>query len=307
METGDHMSISVIIPTLNAGDAIGPLLESLDRQTHRPLETIIIDSSSDDRTVDIVEQFKCRIKTIERREFRHGATRNLGASFAQGDALVFLTQDSLPNGEQFLARLVHPLQTRVAAASTARQIPGVVANPIERFSRLYNYPEQSHLRSIKDLSDLGIKTYFFSNSAAAYDREIFWSLNGFDETVIAIEDMELCARLLNAGHATAYTTEAQVIHSHNAALVELFRRYFDTGVFHFQRKDLFSELNSTKEGLRFIREASSFLVSNRYFKWIPRLFLESMVKWSAFRLGYNYSSWPTAINSKLSGTPFFWG
>ena len=50
------MNISVIIPTLNAGRLIGQLLSGLLSQDLRPGEIIVIDSSSQDNTVDIAKK-----------------------------------------------------------------------------------------------------------------------------------------------------------------------------------------------------------------------------------------------------------
>lgn len=49
----DRDSISVVIPTLNAGATIERLLSILERQSVEPKEIIVIDSSSDDGTVEI--------------------------------------------------------------------------------------------------------------------------------------------------------------------------------------------------------------------------------------------------------------
>lgn len=53
-------SVSVVIPTLNAGREIGGLLDSLLSQTVVPGEILVVDSSSEDATQGIVSSYADR-------------------------------------------------------------------------------------------------------------------------------------------------------------------------------------------------------------------------------------------------------
>ena len=64
------------------------------RGTFRVREILAIDSGSRDRTLAILESHAVRVIRIPPQEFGHGKTRNLAAAQAQGDYLVFLTQDA---------------------------------------------------------------------------------------------------------------------------------------------------------------------------------------------------------------------
>ena len=44
---------------------------------------------------------------------------------------------------------------------------------------LFNYPEQSSVKSLADIDKYGIKTYFCSNVCAAYDKGIYQKTGGF--------------------------------------------------------------------------------------------------------------------------------
>ena len=100
------MRISVIIPTKDAGKILYRLLTSLINQSLKPDQLIIIDSSSKDNTVKIASEFKADIIQIKEEEFDHGRTRNLGASVATGDILIFMTQDAIPENEKTLESLI---------------------------------------------------------------------------------------------------------------------------------------------------------------------------------------------------------
>jgi rhamnosyltransferase len=300
-----NKQISIIIPTLQAERYLPELLSSLYCQTLKPVQIIIVDSSSQDGTVNIAKEFQCKVTLIPAGEFNHGGSRNLGASMAVGDVLVFLTQDAIPVGEHFLATLVSPIAAGDAVAVTARQIANPMSSPLEIFARHFNYPEISHIRSLQDLPRLGIKTYFFSNTASAIDRGIFEQLGGFSGDLIVNEDMDLCFRVIQAGYQVAYQSEAVVCHSHEYSLSQLFRRYFDIGVY-FSLNPSLQQINTHHEGQRFFRMAVRFLAGKKALSFIPRLLVESSVKLLAFQIGLANRHIPVSINRTLSGQPNYW-
>jgi rhamnosyltransferase len=73
--------ISVLVPTLNAAPYLPKLLDSLlDVQ-----EVIILDSSSQDNTASIAQQYGVRVEVIPKAKFDHGGTRNRAAKLAIGE------------------------------------------------------------------------------------------------------------------------------------------------------------------------------------------------------------------------------
>jgi rhamnosyltransferase len=302
----NFMRVSVIIPTLDAENHLPGLLESLNHQDPAPSEIIVVDTCSTDRTQAIAEENKCKTLTIQKKDFRHGRARNLGANHARGDILVFLTQDVLPVQPDFIDQLTKPIREGVAAASTARQIPYPDATPIESYSRKFNYPDKSQIRTIHDLPTYGIKTFFFSNSASAINRDVFLANGGFAENLIVDEDLEFCARLLNSGESVKYCAEAKIYHSHNYTITHLFQRFFDIGVFFSQAGELLAGVETNSEGLRYLYKASYHLVRNLYIHLIPRLIFEVIVKYVAFKIGYYHHYLPDKYKGTLSGQAYYW-
>ena len=104
--------VSLVIPTLNAEGDIEGLLNRIYRQTRRPDEVIVVDSSSSDRTVDIVKTFEwVRLISIERSEFNHGLTRDMALRESIGDIVCFMTQDAVPLTNSTLRTLLPPFLT----------------------------------------------------------------------------------------------------------------------------------------------------------------------------------------------------
>ena len=164
---GDEITLTVIIPTLNASDRLARLLASLRDQTLAPLEISVIDSTSDDDTAAIAQAAGCQVKVIDRHLFNHGRARNMAAEAAHGQVLVFLSQDALPKDDTFLYEITRPIRDGKAVAVTARQIPYPGASPLEVYTRIANYPPESHLRDLSDLESMGVMAYFFSIAASS--------------------------------------------------------------------------------------------------------------------------------------------
>ncbi len=299
------MGISVIIPTYNAQKYLPKLFHALKSQTIN-FELIIIDSSSIDKTVEIAKEYANKIITIPKVEFDHGGTRTKAAKEANGDILIFLTQDALPITNDSLEKLIQPLNSEVVA-SYGRQIPYSNATIFGRHLREFNYTNKSYIRSFKDAKEYGIKTAFLSDSFSAYRKEAIESVGYFKEGTIFGEDMHLAARLLLAGKSIAYCADALVYHSHNYTIKEEFSRYFDTGVFHTNEAWLIKEFGKAEgEGLRYIKSEFNYCLKNRAYHLIPNFLVRNFAKILGYKLGKNYKKMPRVLAKSLSMHKSWW-
>lgn len=279
------MELSLIIPTLNAGRHIEGLLSSLLLQDTRPTEIVIIDSSSDDNTVEITKKLGAKTIVIPRHTFNHGGTRNMAAEMAKGDVLVFMTQDALPADNSLLSRLTAPLLDPDIAAAYGRQIAKTDASPPEAFARQFNYPGTALIKSASDISRLGIKTFFFSNVCSAIKKAQFLKVGMFPDNIRFNEDMIIAAKLILNGYKTAYVPEARVVHSHNYSLLQQFIRYYNIGSSLKDNSWILEYARPEGEGLRFIKEKMAFILKGHHYSWLPYIFLEAAAKYAGYRLG----------------------
>jgi glycosyltransferase involved in cell wall biosynthesis len=87
--------VSVIIPVYNCEKYLGEAIESVLAQTYKPIEVIVADDGSTDRTADAAKHFGNSIRYDFDLHSGTGATRNRGVNIAQGNFLAFLDADDL--------------------------------------------------------------------------------------------------------------------------------------------------------------------------------------------------------------------
>lgn len=299
------MDISVIIPTRNAEKYIDRLINKLINQTVRPIEIIIIDTFSKDDTKKICKKHDLvKFIQINDGEFDHGGTRNKAAKVANGDILIFMTQDALPQDETFIEEIIKPLEKDVVA-TYGRQLARKEAGPIEVFARKFNYPPQSIIKSKKDIEKLGVKTFFLSNVCSAFIKNEFWNVGGFPEKTIMNEDMIISSKLIFNDKKVCYCANATVIHSHDYTYTQQFKRNFDVGVVFVDSGHYFKNIKSESEGIKYVRQAIKYLIDNKKAYLIPHLIIDSGFRFIGYKAGQSYKKLPIKLVKKMSMHSFY--
>lgn len=256
-------SVSLVIPTLNAEHEIGGLLDSLLSQTVVPSEILVVDSSSDDATCDVVASYFDRgvsLEIINRRDFNHGATRHLAFMRTNGDYTLFMTQDAMPTDARYVEKLITPLESdETISLVSGRQLPKPDARRFEQLVRAFNYPCEPSLRGYDDLPKYGIKTFFASDVCSAYRRSAYMTCGGF-ASVKTNEDMLMAARFVQEGYRVAYEPSATVFHSHNLTPVQQYRRNREVGAFLASHADEFMGASEVGEGGKLVKAVSTTLL-----------------------------------------------
>lgn len=101
------IKISIIIPAYNEEEEIGKCLESLDKQSFKDFEIIVVDDGSTDKTKEIVHKYK-NVKLIEGEHRGTAFSRNLGVEKSEGDILIFVDAD-MTFDKNYLKNLIKPI------------------------------------------------------------------------------------------------------------------------------------------------------------------------------------------------------
>lgn len=286
--------IDVIIPVYRPGKELVELIERLEHQSV-PVHRILLVNTEEKYWKAFEydhphrERYEnIRLWHISKREFDHGKTRREAVKKSRAGIFVMMTQDAMPADEFLLERLTAPLSQKNMAASYARQLPGDDAGAVERFTRQFNYPPESRIKSAADIPELGIKTYFCSNVCAAYRRDIYERQGGFPKRAIFNEDMIYAAGCIQAGYRIAYTAQAKVIHSHQYTNKVQFRRNFDLGVSQAEHPEIFRGVPSESEGIKLVKRTAVYLRENGKSREILPMCVTSIYKFFGYKLGKNY-------------------
>jgi rhamnosyltransferase len=265
----------------------------------------VVDSSSDDGTAEEAERLGAETLVIPRREFNHGATRELARRSLGTDIVVMVSADAYARDVDALGKLVAPVASGEVAVSYGRQIARPGAGTFEVFLRTFNYPPESNVRRVEDAPKYGAALSFCSDVFAAWKQEDLDEIGGFRPTLFH-EDAIAAALLLKAGHRIAYVADAVVEHSHSYNLAGDFRRYFDAG---YARTKYAQELSFSGThaalGARYARSLLAELARSR--PWlIPYAVAHIGVKGAGYVAGAWAVGKSSRIASRLSGQEYFW-
>ncbi len=241
------MKIDIICPLYNAEKDIERLHRGILKQKNVEINNIkYILTDSKDNTEELLKKLKIEYTKIKKEEFSHSLTREQAALSSKADIVVFITQDIIIEGENWLYNLTKDISKGKVQACFSRQL--CTNNTIEKYTREKNYPNKSRIISKENIKELGLQTFFFSDAASAINRKIFEELNGYDgKNLPTNEDMYIAYKLITKGYKIKYCADSEVIHSHTFTLKQLYKRYYDTGLF-FRMNSYLDKYGTTKAG-----------------------------------------------------------
>ncbi len=296
-ESMENIKVDVIIPVYHPGKEFSVLLERLTEQTVVIHRIIAMNTEENYWNKELEQKYPLlEVHHLKKSEFDHGGTRAWAAELSDAEIMVFMTQDAVPADRNLIENLVKALEKeKMIAAAYARQLPNEMCSFVERYTRSFNYPEKSYVRTQRDLSLYGIKTFFCSNVCAAYKKEIYQKLGGFVRKAIFNEDMIYAGRLIQEGYAVAYAADAKVIHSHNYSCMQQFHRNFDLGVSQAEHPEIFEGVPSEGEGIKLVKKTINYLIKKRKIWLIPGVILQSGCKYAGYLSGKNYRKLPKKV------------
>ncbi len=182
--------VSVIVTTRNSERTLDACLASIRSQLYRPIQLIVVDHESTDKTVQIAREYS---QMVDSHGPERSAQRNRGAHLAHGDYLLFIDSDM---------KLSPGVVTECIAAISTNGAPAVVIPEIS-----FGEGFLAKCRSLERSCYLGDDTI---EGARFFTRNAFVMVGGFDETLTGPEDWDLSIRV--AGSASLPRTTSQIWH-----------------------------------------------------------------------------------------------
>lgn len=307
-------NVDVVIPVYKSDKKLQMVISRLMGQTIVPSNIFLIHtrSSEDDwHTEQLLQEVQTeysvvQVVSIAQEEFDHGGTRDMAMHLCKSQYVLMMTQDAMPKNGKLIETLRNAQGEKISVVF-ARQEPAKDCRIIERYTRTFNYPAESHSAMEKAAqTNNGIKSIFCSDVCAMYDRIAYEEVGGFPGKVIFNEDEIFAAKSLKAGYDIRYEAQAVVIHSHNYSGVQYFKRYFDLGVSQADFSYIFNEYHAEDEGIRLVKQTFRYLMKRKSYFDIPVLFYHSGMKLIGMKLGKMYRKLPDKIIMKCTSNKAYW-
>ncbi|MDJ0842743.1 glycosyltransferase family 2 protein [Crocosphaera sp.] len=183
------VTVSVIIPTYNAERTIVETIKSVQHQTFKDLEIIIIDDGSEDNTLSILSNLEEKRLTIYSSEHQGvSSARNLGITKAQGKWIAFLDADDLWTVDK-IEKQVQVLQNNPQA-----KIAYSWTSFIDEKGQLLWEGKPLYFEG-NVYNELLIENFLASGSNALIEKKAIMEIGKFDSNLTIGEDWEFYVRL----------------------------------------------------------------------------------------------------------------
>lgn len=171
--------VSVIISTKNEEPVIENLLKSIKQQTYKPVEIILVDNNSRDKTKAIVKKYTRFVLNVGP---ERSAQRNFGAKNAKGKYLMFLDADMVLD-----KNVINDCVKQFGTQNSEFKIGGVIIpeksigkgfwGQVKAFERSFYVGEES------------------IEAARFFDKNIFWECGGYNENITGPEDWDMSQKV----------------------------------------------------------------------------------------------------------------
>jgi len=218
--TRNNVKVSIITPCFNAAPFIIDTLRSVQAQSFRDIEHIIVDDGSDDGSCDIINEFASRspgrIRCLPLQSNRGGNyARNLGLAQAEGECYMFLDADDiiLPDA---IGNLMEVLSSSSAGFATCRwdRLVQTRRNQWERIASEIPLPSENHDEALRDW--LGGKTWV-PPCALLWRREALERVGAWDDTLTMNQDGDIAMRALATGINITHSAETGALYRSHAS------------------------------------------------------------------------------------------
>src|SRR5581483_9904986 len=192
--------VSVIIPTYNAEAYLAETLASVLAQNWEPLELLVVDDGSSDRSLAVAKRFGGLTKVIACSHHGLAATRNRGMAAARGEFLLHLDADDLLTPKSIFTRMQHFLADAtfdmVVGKVTCFLSPELPDDDRNRYA-VPSEPQQGHLPGAAIIRAVAFHKYGLIDERFAINADLDWSVRARDEgaRICLIEDVVVKRRI----------------------------------------------------------------------------------------------------------------
>ena len=269
--------VSVIIPTYNRALLLRETLESLQAQTYRDFEAIVVDDGSTDNTGEVVQSFDQRFRYVYQANRGRSSARNNGLSQARGRYIAFLDSDDLylPCKLQVQVQCLeeHPEVGWVYSSTRNIDEQGRQGDSgYEATASGWIYPEIAFYIPLTVIL-----------STVMVRREVMEAVGGFDQRMDRFEDTDMWRRISRQYRALAISEPLIGFRAHAGNTMEHPREVFQSAKYYVDKifredKDVDPELLRDRASEFFLHYGMA-VWSQRHWKRYSRPFLRASLQY----------------------------
>ena len=170
---------SIVVRAYNEEKHIGRLLAGIDQQDYPNVETVLVDSGSTDRTVEIAQKYGVKLVTITPQEFTFGRSLNRGIEAAAGEFVVIISAHCYPVYPDWLSQLLAPFADPQVAISYGKQ----------RGGETNQYSEHQWFKQYFPDHSIQSQGHPYCHNANSAIRRELWQQHPYNEALTGLEDL----------------------------------------------------------------------------------------------------------------------
>ena len=198
------MKYDVVIRCKNEMEWLPRVISSLNNQSVKPSQIILVDNSSDDGSLEYAKKKNCVVLEYDRAEFNYSYALNLGIKETYEDEVLILSAHCELVTTGSVQNMIEVRHIYKAAGVYGRQIPTVDSNPVDTRDLITVFGRE---RIVFESHP------FFHNAFSLIDRSA-WEDCPFNENQNGVEDRFWARELALKGRKIIYEPESVVFHEH---------------------------------------------------------------------------------------------
>ena len=239
------MDLSVVIATYNRCSNLEDCIQSLLRMNEKPLEIIVVDSSSTDNTSKLAKIYPVRYVSIP--EKNRQRARNIGLSQSKGDVVAFIDDDVVVDENWSTNILTSYTHSNIGGVG-GRVIPyGAAASHFAKTKKNETgkiYADGLILGNFDVILPTSIEVDHLPGCNMSFRKDPLLQVGGFDENFMGNgfrDDTDVSLRIKRAGYKLVYQPKALVWHKFMGRIVdEKWAYWYVRNSIYFYFKNIFS-------------------------------------------------------------------